>query len=166
MFGRFSIPSSPPWHFKLSACLALLLFMSGCARPRYVREDNSANPQSTAQENKANCHVTFQNSGFCLLWYWEKQPTSKEAGSLIFKTYRLNILDETPIEMDTTSVPQLILWMPGMGHGSTPTQTERIDVGTYRSSSVFFIMPGEWELKFQIKEQNMVVDEAKTDITL
>jgi hypothetical protein len=82
-------------------------------------------------------------------------------GSLIFKTYRLNTLDQTPIEVDLKSTPQVVLWMPSMGHGSTPSQTVRVDEGTYRTSNVFFIMPGEWEIRIQLKSGGEVTDETR-----
>lgn len=71
---------------------------------------------------------------------------------------------QTPIEKDMESLPQLVLWMSSMGHGSTPSQTQRLDVGTYRASNVFFIMPGDWQLKFQIKNGNELLDEAQDSI--
>ncbi len=86
-------------------------------------------------------------------------------GSMIFKTYRLSSYDQSAIEVDAVSVPQLILWMPAMGHGSSPTTVTRIEVGTYRASNVFFIMPGQWELKFQVKEGSEIKDEAIIPIT-
>jgi hypothetical protein len=51
-----------------------------------------------------------------------------------------------------------------MGHGSTPTTTTRVDVGSYRVSNVFFTMPGEWELRLQAKNGTEVLDEANISI--
>lgn len=82
-------------------------------------------------------------------------------GNLIFKTYRLNLLDQTPIEVDLFATPQVVLWMPSMGHGSTPTQTAWADQGTYRTTNVFFTMPGDWEIRFQVKNGSEVVDETR-----
>jgi hypothetical protein len=53
-----------------------------------------------------------------------------------------------------------------MNHGSSPVFTSLEDTGTYRAKNVFFIMPGEWEIKFQIKEGNQVVDEAIATLTI
>jgi len=135
-------------------------FVAGCAEPKYVRDSNTSNDGTNAQESKADCQVSFTNSGLCLTWFWEKKPTSTEMGSLIFKTYRLNSVDQTPIEVDLTSIPQVVLWMPSMVHGSTPTQTARVDEGTYRTTNVFFIMPGDWEIRFQVKNGTEVIDET------
>jgi hypothetical protein len=43
---------------------------------------------------------------------------------------------------------------------------DRVDVGTYRASDVFFIMPGEWDLRFQFSEDNQVIDEAVAQIRI
>ncbi len=151
----------------LLTLFSILISLSwmGCARPKYVQESTDSNNGSFEQGTKANCSITFSQSHLCLSWYWEQKPTSKEMGSLIFKTYRLNTFDQTSVPVDMPIVPTLVLWMPGMGHGSTPTQTTRLDVGTYRASRVFFIMPGEWNLQFQVQNGNDVTDEAKVSFT-
>lgn len=139
----------------------VFVFLSGCAEPKFVEGSENENDQETPQESVADCNSTFTSSGLCLSWYWEKKPTSSQMGSLIFKTYRLNTLDQTPIEVDLNSTPQVVLWMPSMGHGSTPSQTVRVDEGTYRTSNVFFIMPGEWEIRIQLKSGAEVTDETR-----
>jgi hypothetical protein len=142
-----------------------LLFLLSCAQPKYVNEDGSTKNNS-AHEAGSDCSIQFNGSQICLSWYWEKKPTSTHVGSFIFKTYRLNTFDATALELNPVSVPQVLLWMPSMGHGSTPTQTVQLDIGTYRAENVFFIMPGEWEIKFQIKDGDIVRDEAIILITL
>ncbi|MFN8845445.1 MAG: hypothetical protein ACK5V3_00480 [Bdellovibrionales bacterium] len=141
-----------------------LSFVIGCARPKYINESDPATSGETTEESKIECKTRFLKNEMCLIWYWEKRPTSQTMGSLIFKIFKLNLLDQTPIEMDPPNTPELILWMPSMGHGSTPTQVQRIDTGTYRAGKVYFIMPGEWELKFQIKNGSELIDEAKINI--
>lgn len=148
-------------NFFLS--IFILVSISGCARPKYVNINNNNNTES-AKETASDCKLSFTNSQICLVWFWETLPTSTTVGSLIFKTYQLNQFDQTPIEKDMESLPQLVLWMSSMGHGSTPSQTQRLDVGTYRASNVFFIMPGDWQLKFQIKNGNELLDEAQDSI--
>lgn len=138
--------------------------LMACARPKYASEAPLSN-ETLNHENKASCSYTFQASSFCLSWNWEQKPTASQAGSLVFKVFRLNLYDQSQVVIDTAAVPEVILWMPSMGHGSSPTQTQRLDVGTYRASNVFFIMPGEWEIKFQVKAGNSIQDEAVVAIT-
>lgn len=142
----------------------ILFFSLGCAQPKYVTESEQTSTGQQTTESKVNCGIQFSNSKYCLSWFWENKPTSTNQGSLIFKIYRLNAFDQTAIQLDSAEIPQLTLWMPSMGHGSTPTETQRLDVGTYRVSKVFFIMPGEWDLKFQIKSGSEVTDEAVVQI--
>lgn len=54
---------------------------------------------------------------------------------------------------------QVILWMPSMGHGSAPTQIDKllddkgqIVLGSYQVKNVFFVMPGDWEIRFVLTE--------------
>lgn len=149
--------------FKITTAL-VLLFSLGCAQPKYVTESEQTSTGQQTAESKVNCDIQFSNSKYCLSWFWENKPTSTLRGSLVFKIYRLNAFDQTAIQLDSVELPQLILWMPSMGHGSTPTVIQRLDVGTYRASNVFFIMPGEWDLKFQIKSGSEVTDEALVQI--
>lgn len=144
-------------------CLAFVF--AGCAQAKYEQVGNAL-PTNTSQSEKVTfCKSRFLNSGYCLLWHWEKKPTSSQAGSLIFKIVRANALDDSPVPVDQNWLPILVLWMPSMGHGSTPTSVQRVDVGSYRATNVFFIMPGEWELKFQLKDANKVHDEVAVDLT-
>lgn len=146
---------------KKNLTLALLVTgLFGCAKPRYETAQPTSSGNTSQIQKVTDCEIRFQNSSYCLLWQWEKNPTSAQVGSLIFKVVRANALDDSPIPVDLTSVPALALWMPSMGHGSSPTSVEKIDTGSYRAKNVFFIMPGEWELKFQLKDGNTVQDET------
>lgn len=140
MFGKWVV-----FSFVITSVL-------GCARPKYVNDSGAGNGNSVQEKIKAECSVTFSESKYCVSWYWENKPTTRQPGSLIFKVFRLNQLDQTPIQIDMPMVPEVVLWMPSMGHGSMPTQTSRLDVGTYRATNVFFMMPGDWEIRFQIKD--------------
>ena len=39
------------------------------------------------------------------------------------------------------------LWMPSMGHGSSPVKLTQIDVNKYQVSEAFFMMPGTWVVR-------------------
>lgn len=148
MFGRM-----------IPLCLfALLVF--GCARPNYESVQNLNGWGTTTNQKVSDCQIRFQSSGLCLLWSWEELPTAKVAGVLQFKVVRANALDDSPMPVDSEFTPSVLLWMPDMGHGSSPTNTTRVDVGSYRVTNVFFIMPGQWEIRFQIKDGEILKDEA------
>jgi len=141
-----------------------VLLISGCARPKYIRESNPQNQNQAPIESKADCQTSFLKTGFCLTWSWIQTPTTTEKGSFVFKTYRLNVFDQTPIEMDLVGSPRVVLWMPSMGHGSLPTKTTQVDVGTYQVTDVFFVMPGDWEIRFQVNNGTEVIDETHINL--
>ena len=146
--------------FILTFCL-----FTACAQEKTPPANNQV-LQNLANAGSANAaHVTFQNSGLYLSYAWEKLPTETESGSFIFKTYRPNLADQSPVQMALPKVPEVILWMPSMGHGSSPTTVTELDTGTYRVSDVYFIMPGNWEIKFQLKTSETVDDEAVVPFT-
>ena len=120
---------------------SILLF--GCAKPKYENIISNNNDSSIPGQKLTNCSVRFQNSGHCVTWSWEQAPTTSQPGVLIFKILRPNLLDDSAIPVDTVTTPVVLLWMPSMGHGSTPTTVSKVDIGSYRVSNVFFIMPGE-----------------------
>lgn len=146
---------------------ALLIFLSAaaCAEPRYTDSvPSAADGQSGAAA--ADCSIQFRTSQACLTWTWEQRPTEDEPGSLVFKVYRLNVFDQTPVAFDLEGKVGLVLWMPSMGHGSTPARVQRLDTGTYRAANVHFVMPGDWEFRFQVKDGNTLTDEAVVSLSI
>jgi hypothetical protein len=84
-------------------------------------------------------------------------------GSFLFKVFRPNNADGSPVLEDVGNV-SVALFMPSMGHGSSPITVERLDVGTYRAKNVFFTMAGNWEIQFMLKAGDAVTDQAVIDI--
>jgi len=138
--------------------LPLLLF--SCAEAKYV------NPVETAQGKQRidTCQAKFA-SGHCVTYQWELLPTEEDFGSFVFKIYRANLADGSPVPEDLAGMA-VMLWMPSMGHGSSPVTVDRLDVGTYRASQVFFSMKGNWDIHIQSKDGNAVKDEALLPISL
>ena len=149
---------------KFYVTLLLLFVLLSCAQPKYIKNEGPSSPNSLQQEGQADCSLQLSSSKICVSWKWEVLPTASTMGSLILKTYRLNMFDQTALETDLESLPVLVLWMPSMGHGSTRTSTERLDTGTYRIQKVFFVMPGNWDLKFQVIKDAEIIDEATSSI--
>lgn len=163
----------PRWKSKVMLKLVMVLAVAsgapfGCAEPKYVQGKRGTDGSVSQREAGVGCLERFISSGLCLTWYWQKAPAPPRGGSsggpeeavLVFKVFRPNLLDQTPVEVDLSVLPLVSLWMPSMGHGSTPTETVRIDIGTYRTSKVNFIMPGDWEIRIQVKNGAEVVDHA------
>lgn len=73
---------------------------------------------------------------------------------------------------------EVSVWMPSMGHGSSPTQLRRVLdsdggvlSGSYDVAAMYFVMAGAWEVRFElarpdgtIETQTWLVDIAATDL--
>lgn len=143
--------------FLFFFCLLL-----GCADPKYL-------PKNSGDENRPqtlDCKIQFKQSQLCVDLVWEKIPSESEVGVFTFVTYQKKSFDQEIEFLDPQTLPQVILWMPSMSHGSSPVSISREGVGHFRAENVFFIMPGEWQIRFQIREGNTVVDEAVVDLLI
>jgi hypothetical protein len=133
-----------------------LLVLAACAKPNWA-PTRSLDPISQSEE--AACSLKFSKSGVCIYWKWEKHPNESDVGSFVFKTYTIDE-DGSMNAADIQDDMNVELWMPDMSHGSSPVEVSKTAVGTYRADEVFFIMPGKWEIKFQIKKSGVIQDEA------
>jgi len=147
---------------KFITTLLLSVSLPACAVPHYVTQTGA----TTTPGQKADaCQAKFASER-CVSYTWEKMPTDRDVGSFLFKTFRPNAADGSPVLEDLDGTVAVMLWMPSMGHGSSPVTVERVDVGTYRATQVFFVMRGEWEIHFQVKDGNSVRDQAIVPINL
>lgn len=58
------------------------------------------------------------------------------------------------------------LYMPDMGHGSSPIEIKQLNPTDYIFSELAFIMPGLWVLHIEILENNQVIDKWQKSFTL
>jgi hypothetical protein len=128
--------------------LAIALLLASCAQPNYAN-DASVGATGSVRENDLSAHC-FANRGPCVTIDWEQLPTESDVGSFFFHT--------SP--GDPALPPSVLLWMPSMGHGSSPVAVEKTGVGEYHATKVFFAMKGVWQLRFQLKEAREVKDEV------
>ncbi len=147
------------YHLLSPAGFIIALALVACAQPKYENarapSANSNWGQDASMQKVAGCPLRFRESKFCLSWKWEEMPTSTREGSFVFKIFRGNVYDDSPVATDFSVIPAVVLWMPmGEGHTSTPTSVRRLDVGTYRVEKVFFVMPGEWHIYIQVIGEN------------
>lgn len=68
---------------------------------------------------------------------------------------------------------KVVLFMPSMGHGSSPTRVEPLRdsagnpaVGQYWVKQVYFSMDGDWDIRLQLKNGNQVVSQVILPIIL
>lgn len=127
----------------------------GCADPKYVQISDAG----AAATQSTECSAKFAQSKLCVSYTWVKRPVGNQAAEMTIKIWRPNAADGSPVLQDVNGV-DVVLWMPSMGHGSSPVTVERADVGTFKATQMSFIMGGEWEIRIQIKEGNVVRDQA------
>lgn len=151
MFGKFLL-------------VLVSLAIVACTEPKYISGENLQVPPA-GEKLETSCRIRFADSGLCVAWKWEVKPTESQVGSFTFRTFKVDSSDQFPVLIDPPAIPQVVLWMPSMGHGSSPITVTKLEAGTYRASQVFFVMAGTWDIKFQISDGNSVIDEAIDSIS-
>lgn len=144
--------------------LAFSLAFLGCAERRYLNTSSNSGG-GTIEQKLSGCMSTF-GGGQCVSFAFEGEPVDGKLTTFLFKIFRKNAGDGSPIPLDLPGDIAVVLWMPSMGHGSSPVTVEKLDVGTYRASRVFFSMKGDWDLRFQLKVGDEVRDQAIIPIIL
>ena len=131
--------------------LALFLFLAtSCANPIYSEPD-----APSTQSASLTCSAKF-NAGQCVSLAWKQLPTEEDFGSFELSVF----LPGEPAELVDLADLRVVLWMPSMGHGSSPVELTRKSSGLYLASNVFFSMRGDWEIRVQKREGQNVQDQA------
>jgi hypothetical protein len=142
--------------------LLLMQSFAACARPNYASAVHEATVQKVSSGSQClQVNSTqFLKSLNCVSYEWEKRPTEEETGSFLLRLNPAPGAETGGAPVDFVVPPEVVLWMPSMGHGSSPVTVSRVAVGVYRVSQVFFVMPGDWQIKIKLKSGNVILDEA------
>ena len=153
-------------NFAAYCILVLTVCTAACARPRYLTQ-TPFGIGTTKATQIFRCDAHFINQIYCIDLTWEQIPTESQPGSFIVKLVRPNLADQTslPVSLDSDQQLSVELWMPSMGHGSSPVTVTSIDTGTYRVSDVFFIMRGLWEIHIDILSQGKKLDSGHVNVS-
>lgn len=110
----------------------------GCANAKDL-------PMDSLERSQQSCLALTEE--VCAELSWKVGPSTKVENKalLLFKNIRTKEI------VSVTSGLQAYLWMPGMGHGSSPIRIDYLDEGVVMLSTIHFIMPGEWELRLQLQ---------------
>ncbi|WP_413574795.1 FixH family protein [Bdellovibrio sp. HCB290] len=146
---------------KYVACLFLLL--TACAQPDYI--DPKAINSVQTDPSQDQCPLALPQSGLCAEVQWNIGPQSPAESEFTLKFWKNTDSKNGPY-VDPLSSLNVILWMPSMGHGSSPVTIEKIEPGVYRVRRVFFIMPGDWEIRISLKDGATSVDQATVSLLL
>ena len=139
--------------------MSCLLF-SSCAKPHYI---DSAPLNERYSPSESSCPLYFSEERLCLKIRWITFPSESTLGVFIM-TFFAEDAPERPISPRLT--PDVKLWMPSMGHGSSPVVIKSMSDGIYEVSDIFFIMLGDWEIRYQLKSNDDVIEEQIQKIHL
>ena len=158
-----SLPVLASFSF-LSAALPLT---AACQSPLFAHV-NAADRSSLIERETQGCALRFQKAGLCASLEWITPPTSETEGEARLRFWNPQQANENgPFTNPGPSV-FVKLWMPSMGHGSSPVTTapekdasNAAIPGLFRATRVYFVMPGDWDFIVQIRDGRQVIDEAK-----
>jgi hypothetical protein len=157
-----------------SVFLISAIFNGACGvSPLLHHESPNREPQSeTEAENqdtsdssvpRVSCDFLFKSQNLCATLAWVKKPSAEQPGEFLLSFWSK---DQNPNQAPSYSNPDAAkvfvkLWMPDMGHGSSPVTTAQSvsangapESGVFRSTGVFFIMGGKWEIIVQLKDDS------------
>jgi hypothetical protein len=134
----------------------------GEADPQNQDSSDSSGP-------RVSCDFSFPSQGLCASLAWVKKPTAEEPGEFLLSFWDKNQNSGQPLVFSNPDAHKVFvkLWMPDMGHGSSPVTTNQAvesngspKTGVFRSTGVFFIMGGKWEIVVQLKDSSGAVKES------
>lgn len=138
-----------------------VVFIFSCAKPNY----QNAQPIVPTEQGQDvdSCQMFLSVERICVDLVWGKSPSVTEFATFNLKFY----IQENPNQLvDPSNNLNVVLWMPDMGHGSSPVTIEKISAGQYRISRASFFMAGEWEIRIQTKNGVNIVDQVTKNINL
>jgi len=99
-------------------------------------------------------HLSFAEGKLHAHLSWIQEPSTKGEAKM-----KLEWRDGATHAIVEPALPlSVVLWMPSMGHGSAPTQVQRmvdergkVIPGTYSVVNMYFMMSGAWEVRVKVK---------------
>jgi hypothetical protein len=165
------------WIVKATnaALVALVAFeLVGCLQSPLLNHAN-ASPSTAPQQNKQTsngdgCDLVFSKVSLCASVTWVKQPTADDQGEFTLRFWEPSQGTEAGPYVTPAGDVAVKLWMPDMGHGSSPTkviaETDATGTpvpGVFDVQNIFFVMNGKWRIFLQLKKGGQVVDQAEFD---
>jgi|GEM_PF-926987 hypothetical protein len=163
----------------MKANLALLFLFFTCSTQASSVYADSRLPKKTKEDVHEQCDLHFRKLGFCGEWSWVIKPQPVEM-----------ITEKDKAELDVTICPRkaklkkgshssdlkkyddlhVRLWMPSMGHGSRPTKVRLVSqegvCRKFKVEDLYFTMTGDWEIQFELKQGQKILDQTKASYDL
>jgi YtkA-like len=149
------------------------LTMVGCLQSPLLSHANASAavaPQQNNQAGNTGCDLAFSKTSLCASVTWVKQPTADDQGEFTVRFWDPAQGTEAGPYVTPADDVAVKLWMPEMGHGSSPTKViAAIDTtgtavpGVFDVQNIFFVMNGKWQVFIQLKKGSQVVDQVEFD---
>lgn len=114
-------------------------------------------------------HLVFKNGSVHVHVTFPQAPAVGQEALLVLETKDAATHQTIALE-DSVEV---VLWMPSMGHGSAPTQIQRvldsngeIMAGIFHVRNIYFTMGGEWEVRVVLTDSNLKKETQSFKMTL
>lgn len=159
--------------YLLASVLGVFL-VTGCIESPLLHHATASESESSETLAPAACPLAFPAAGLCASLEWARQPIESESGTFILRFWRAGEGDAIsgPF-VDPNGRPFVKLWMPSMGHGSSPVQVAQVKdaqnapvPGVFEATQVYFVMPGRWEIWVQLKQGSQILEQAKLDVEI
>jgi hypothetical protein len=149
--------------FSILLSLTVSLTFLACAKPNYAEAQNQSGSGANGANSKLNTQCPYELTKFqtCVDLQWVNGPKESEEG-----IFQLKFWNQSGVAVDPEKSLSVILWMPDMGHGSSPVTLQKTALGAYTVSKVYFIMSGAWEIRVQIKEGKNVLDQVIVPVSI
>jgi hypothetical protein len=166
---------SPLFHHLEAAEVAkgVLAASATTAGPAAESAPTSQAPQAGAPQT--TCGLFFPKNKLCASLVLD-HPASEEEGAqytLKFWNSETSSAEGPYSSPDSSITVAVVLWMPSMGHGSSPTRVlQKRDpqgnpvAGLYSVQNVWFSMPGDWQVRIQLKQQRQVIEESIVNVQI
>ena len=103
------------------------------------------------------CLFGFPQNKLCAQIHWLIGPSVDIENQIELQFYN----EELTSTIEPSEKIKVSLFMPDMGHGSSPTSlTRKLDqngipeIGYFKVSKIHFMMDGDWELRISLKSSN------------
>jgi hypothetical protein len=135
---------------KILFATSLIFFVSCGKTPLQLKKNTNNEIQGNYSYEVAH---KFEVTGHKLDLTWLSPINSNEVGHFLLIAKKNDIASDLPPGFS------IFLWMPSMGHGSSPVTISRLGAGIYEVTKVYFIMDGEWQIRIQLKDGANLLEE-------
>jgi hypothetical protein len=174
-------------RFVKLANFALCAFVGfglvGCLQSPLLNHADASSPsgspgsvgsQGGNQHTQSDCDLAFSkaasHASLCAYVTWIKHPTADDEGEFVLRIWDPAHGTEAGPYVTPAEDVAVKLFMPEMGHGSSPTKVLAtkdehgvVVPGVFDVQNIFFVMNGKWQVFVQLKKGGQVIDQAEFD---